>query len=89
MKKWIQIWYSWGDQEHPVLVPDEVDPWEYLKQLVINEVDVYQEENPYGCGVWMHPDDQMAELKYFGDNTYCYYLITDHPEYTIDNNGGG
>ena len=81
-KKWIQIWYSWGDQESPVEVPVGTDPWEYLKKLVIDEVSVYQEEYPYGCGVWMHPDDNMVELKYFDDNTYCYYMITNSETFT-------
>lgn len=84
MGKWIQIWYSWGDQEHPVKVPDGVSPWEFLKKLVIDEIDVCQEENHYGCGVWFHPDDGMAELKYFRDNTYCYYLITPYEGFTPD-----
>lgn len=81
MSKWIQIWYSWGDQELPVRVPDGVDPWDYLKQLVIAEMDVSQEEEAHGCGLWLHRDDGMAELKYFQDNEYCYYLITDDKQF--------
>lgn len=83
-KKWIQIWYSWGDQESPVAVPDGVDPWEYLKRLIIDEVEVSQEEYAYGCTVWMYPDNNCAEIKYLQDESYCYYLITDVEEYEPD-----
>lgn len=76
MKKWIQIWYSWGDVESPVEVPDGQDPWEFMKKLVIDEVAVSQEEYPFGCGIWMFPDDGMIKLKYYQDNECCNYLIT-------------
>lgn len=82
MKKWIHIWYSWGDQEEPVEVPDGVDPWEYMKKLAIDEADTYQEEHAYGCGIWMHPDDNEIELKYFHEGSYCYYLVTNSNEVT-------
>lgn len=82
MDKWIQIWYSWGDHESPIKVPKGTDAWEYMKQLVINEVDVSQDEYPYGCGVWMYPDENKIVLKYYYDNECCYYLITDTEEYT-------
>ena len=81
MEKWIQIWYSWGDRESPVEVPSEADAWEYMKQLVITEIDVCQEEYPYGCGVWMYPDEEKIVIKYYQDDEYCYYLITDVEEY--------
>lgn len=83
-KKWIQIWYSCGDQESPVAIPDGVDPWEYLKRLIIDEVEVSQEEYAYGCTVWMYQDNNCAEIKYLQDESYCYYLITDVEEYEPD-----
>ena len=86
MKKWIQIWYSWGDQESPVEVPNGTDAWEYMQQLVIKEVAVSQEEYPYGCGIWMYPDEDKVVLKYYQDDEYCYYLITDDEDYDPDNN---
>lgn len=85
MNKWIQIWYSWGDHEHPVKVPDGISAWEYMKKLAVNEADVYQEEVPYGCIIWMHPDDQMIELRYLSDNTCCYYLATNEESFDPDN----
>lgn len=81
MEKWIQIWYSWGDQESPIEVPDGIDAWEYMKQLVITEVDISQEEYPYGCSVWVYPEEDKIVLKYHSDDEYCYYLITDTEEY--------
>lgn len=83
-KKWIQIWYSWGDQEHPVEVPAGINPWDYLKRLVIDEIDVAQEEYPYGCSVWLYPDGNCAEIQYLQDESHCYYLITDKEEYIPD-----
>ena len=81
MNKWIQIWYSWGDQESPVEVPDGVDAWEYLKQLVAEEIFVSQEEYPEGCTVYVYADEEKVELGYHRDSEWCYYLITDEEEY--------
>lgn len=81
MKKWIQIWYSWGDQESPVEVPEGADAWEYMKKLAVDEADVSQEEYPYGCGIWMYPDKDRIILQYYQDDEYCYYLITDTEDY--------
>lgn len=80
-KKWIQIWYSWGDQESPTEVPDDMDAWDYAKLLVVNEVFISQEEQPYGCSVYTYPDEGRVELKYHQDDEWCYYLITDKEEY--------
>ena len=76
MGKWIQIWYSWGAQRCPVRVPEGMNSWEYLKKLVIDDIDSYQDKAPYGCGVWLHQDDGMVEVKFLHNNTYCYYLLT-------------
>ena len=79
--KYIQIWYSWGDQESSVEVPDGTDAWEYMKKLVAEEVFVSMEEYPYGCGVWAYPDEDKIILKYYYDDECCYYLITDEEDY--------
>lgn len=81
MKEYIQIWYSWGDQESPVEVPEGVDAWEYLKKLVADEVFVSQEEWPEGCTVWVNAEKGKVELKYHQDDEYCYYLITKEKDY--------
>ena len=81
MNKWIQIWYSWGDQEPPVKVPDGIDAWEYLKQLVSREVFVAQEEFPYGCAVYANEDMGKVKLQYYQDDEWCYYLITDEEDF--------
>lgn len=84
MKKYIQIWYSWGDHESPVEVPDGADAWEYMKKLVAKEMFVSQEEYPYGCTLWAYPDEGKVVLKYHQDDEYCYYLITDEEDYDPD-----
>lgn len=86
MSEWIQIWYSWGDQESPVEVPEGTDAWEYMKQLAASEAFVAQEEYPYGCTIWAYPDENKIVLKYHQDDEYCYYLITDTEDYDPDEN---
>ena len=84
MSKWIQIWYSWGDQESPVEVPEGTDAWEYMKKLVADEVFVSQEEYPEGCSVYVYAEEDKVALKYHYDGEWCYYLITDEEEYDPD-----
>ena len=79
--KYIQIWYSWGDQEIPVEIPNGVDEWEFMKTIVANEVFVSQEEYPTGCTVYADVEAGKVELKYHSDGEWCYYLITDEEEY--------
>ena len=81
MNKWIQIWYSWGDIESPVEVPEDVDAWEYIKQLVAKEVFVAQEGWPDGCTVYADAEKGRVDLKYLKDDEWCYYLITDEENF--------
>lgn len=81
MKQWIQIWYSWGDQESPVEVPDGVDAWEYMKKLIAQEVFAAQEDYPHGCEVYVYAEEEKVEIKYYYDDEWCYYLITDEEDY--------
>ena len=81
MSKYIQIWYSCGDQEIPVEVPEGVDAWKYMEELVAMEVFVSQEEYPYGCTVYADVEQGKVELIYLQDNKTCYYLITDEEDY--------
>lgn len=83
MSKWIQIWYSWGEQESPIEVKDGIDAWEYLKQLVAKEVFVSQEEYPYGCSVYAYVEGQRVEIHYHKDDEWCYYLITDEEDFDV------
>ena len=52
-----------------------------MKELAFKEVSVSQEEFPYGCGIWLYPDENKIILKYYQDDEYCYYLITDEEDY--------
>lgn len=81
MRKWIQIWYSWGDQEDPVEIPCGEDEWEYLQQIVAKEIFVEQEEYPHGCTIYAYAEQRKVEFLYHRDNEWCYYLITDEEDY--------
>ena len=79
--KYIQIWYSWREQESPVEVPEGTDAWEFMQKIAAKEVFVSQEDCPYGCTVWADSEEGMVTLKYHHDGEYCYYLITDEEDY--------
>lgn len=81
MKQYIQIWYSWGDQESPVEVPEGTDAWEYMKKLVIDEAEVSQEGNGGESHICFYPNENKIVLGYGYDDEYCYYLITDEEDY--------
>lgn len=84
--KWVQIWYSWGDQEAPLPVDDNKDPWEYLKELAINEAEIsfFEHEEDGEIGLKFYPNENKIILHYPYDDEFCYYLITDEEEYTPD-----
>lgn len=52
MNQWIQIWYSWGDQEAPVEVPAGTDAWKYALHLAAEEAAASQEMAPGDDDVW-------------------------------------
>lgn len=79
--KWIQIWYSWGDQEEPVKVPEGADPWEYMKKLVINEAEVSQQGHESETGIRFYPEENKIVLRYGYDEERCYYQITDTEDF--------
>lgn len=83
--RWIQIWYSWGDQESPVEVPAGVDPWEYMKHLAANEaeIDFMEHEDCGSVGLAFYPDVDEIHLRY-ADGEYCFYKITDTEEFDPD-----
>ena len=79
--KYIQIWYSWGDQESPIEVPKGDNAWEYMKKLVIDEAEVSQEDHYCESGIRFYPEKGKIVLHYQYDNEYCYYMITDKEDY--------
>lgn len=45
----IKISYSWGEEEAIVSIPEEKDPWEYMKELAVNEAEAaYLDNEEYG-----------------------------------------
>lgn len=81
--KWVQIWYSWGDQEAPVEVPEGTDSWEYAKKLAIAEAAAAFQGHEDGgeIGLSFYKEEGKIILHYQYDDTYCYYLITDTEDY--------
>ena len=79
MNQYIQIWYSWGDQESPVEVPEGTNAWEYMKKLAIDEASVsfYEHEEDGEIGLEFYMNEGKIVLHYPYDDEYCYYLITD------------
>lgn len=84
MSRWIQMWYSWGDQETPIEAPVGVDPWEKMKQLAIDEAEVafFEHEDEGEIGLQFYPEQRKIILHYQYDDTYCYYMITDTEDFT-------
>lgn len=86
MNEWIQIWYSWGDQESPVEVPEGTDAWEYAKKLAVDEAerDFSEHEDDGEIGLQFFKSEGKIILHYPSDDEHCYYLITDTEDYDPD-----
>ena len=86
MNKWIQIFYSWGDQEEPVPVPKGEDAWEFAKKLAVNEADIEYTERPEDgeVGLQFFRSEGEIVLHYPHDDEYCHFLITDERDYDPD-----
>ena len=78
---YVQIYYSWGDQESPVEVPESEDPLEYAFNLAIDEIRVsaFEAECDHHS-LTINREEQMITL-YYGDGTYCYYQITEEEDF--------
>lgn len=83
--KWIQIWYSWGDQESPVEVPEGMDAWEYMAQLAVREAQIELKENEPDIDVMLQFSADMSKVTlHYADGQRCYYLITDEEDFDPD-----
>ena len=82
-KKWIQIWYSWGDQEPPIAVPHAKDPWEELKKLAFKEAEIaFREHEDSGpVGLEFYEEEGRIILHYPYDGEICYYLVTNSRDF--------
>lgn len=88
MKKWIQIWYSWGDQESPVEVPNGTDAWEYMVQLATKESKIELVEHEPDIDVMIQLSRNMDKVTlHYTDGHRCYYLITDVEDYDPEEDG--
>ena len=82
MKKYIQIWYSWGDQESPVEVPKGINAWEYMAQLAVKETRIELVENEPCIDVMLQFSKNMGKvILYYTDGQRCYYQITNEEDY--------
>ena len=79
---YIKIWYSWGDDEPPVKVPNGTDAWEYAKKLAVNEAATAFMEHEEDCeiGLSFYREEGKIILHYPYDDEYCCYLITEKEE---------
>lgn len=78
MKQWIQIWYSWGDQESPVEVPEGRDAWEYMAHLAVKEARIELVEHEPDIDVMVQFSKDMGKVTlHYTDGQRCYYQITD------------
>lgn len=72
----IKINYSWGDEEPPVEVPKDQDPWQFMLDLALKELRIECLEH---CGegeIKIIPGETGIELHYH-DGEICYYEIAD------------
>lgn len=83
MNKYIGIWYSWGDVEYPVKVPEGRDAFNYMIEIALKEVKISITESEDIVAIWIKEDDngnEIVVLNYQRDNEYCYYKIFDSEE---------
>ena len=78
MSKYIGIWYSWGDIENPIEVPENVDAFNYMMKIALVEVKISVIESEDTVTIWIEEDsngNEVVVLNYHRDNEYCYYKI--------------
>lgn len=83
MSKYIGIWYSWGDTECPVKIPQNVNEFSYMMQIALEEVRVSVVESEDTVTIWIKEDydgNEIVVLNYHSDGEFCYYQIFDSEE---------
>lgn len=83
MAKYIGIWYSWGESEYPVEVPECEDAFKYMMKIALEEVRVSVVEGEYAVTIFLEEDEdggKVVVLNYHSDNEYCFYKIFDSEE---------
>ena len=81
--KYICIWYSWGEVESPVKVPEDKDAFDYMVELALKEVGIVIVEESKRATIWTNEDDNgntIIVLNYGWSDDYCYYKIFDNEE---------
>lgn len=76
-QKWIHILYSSGEVEPPVSLSATADPWEHCKSLAVDEAAVAQETHSGEIGLLFDKEQGRIRLHYPGDDTYCFYQISE------------
>lgn len=75
-KKVIEISYSWGDEETPVDVPENIDAFDFMLELALKEMKIEMREHPGEGFACMGAEENFIELKYC-DGESCYYKISE------------
>lgn len=85
MKKYIAIWYSWGEQEPAVEVPEEKDPWMYMAELASRETHIELTENEPIIDVMLQFSRNMDMVTlYYTDGKKCFYKIVEDEEWDYE-----
>lgn len=77
--KWVQIYYSWGEQEAPVEVPFGIEPQDYMLQLILEEAERTLREHE-SVSIYL-PEVGKGLLKYHYDDSVCYYCLTEEEDF--------
>lgn len=73
----IMITNSWEDEEQYIDIPEWQIPWEYMKQLVIDEAEMAFREHEYcgPIGLEFYPAEKNIIIQYPWDNETCTYQL--------------
>lgn len=73
----IKISYSWGDEEPLVSIPKGKTPWDYMRELALNEAEeaYYDNEECGPIGLEFKPNKIILTYNrsYMGAKDQCYY----------------
>ena len=79
--KYICIWYSWGDIESPIKVPEKEDAFDYMMSIALEEVKTSIVEDEEPVTIWVKENDDGEEIiviNYHYNNEFCYYKVFDN-----------
>ena len=78
-RKQINISYSWGDEECPVVVPEGEDTYEFMLNLALKELRIELMEHLGEGTASIEAEENYINLTYC-DGQICYYKVADLEE---------